>query len=473
VFTFVLMPQPVKPMAPGWRRVAWGYPDDGYLHDTSGWRYYGDGVNAFTLPTDEDYVKLGRVIAGEEPWPKNMNGAVVKHRRDDPRPYVLYGSSLMAGSGPANGEWDSYAAEWVSPQYARLPFDADVKSRFLGKRSYGGFEWKDDLSLKPASTQWTDSWLDFALYYQEKLVRLAGVNGTWFDNQSCFTIADFDADGLDRHLLENPNRFPSGVPLAERPFNYGRRCHTLQFREYLKRLATMCHLAGRPPFWMVNQHPTWSFAQIAWHIEADYYAGAGERDLIEHFGVESFRAHVRSQGGLIGRLHFAGPLSDQPPREGHPGNYGVRLDDATAGQLPGTGRTHTGLCLIHDTGLITGRDPLLLGKLDRQFGFFADGVEFQPYWEQTAVKAESDRVYISVYANTAQKKTLAVLFNEKKGTRGLTVPLAVADTAGGVAVKTVRDLETGEPLVDLRKGKTGFQTVVYVPPRDFRLLMLE
>ncbi|MFA6293535.1 MAG: glycoside hydrolase domain-containing protein, partial [Victivallales bacterium] len=100
VFDFVLMPQPVKPMPAGWRKVAWGYPENQYVHDTSGWRYYGDGVNAFTLSKDEDYLQLGRVLAGETKPPEGMYGRVNVKRRDDPRPQVLYGSSLMAGTGP-------------------------------------------------------------------------------------------------------------------------------------------------------------------------------------------------------------------------------------------------------------------------------------------------------------------------------------------------------------------------------------
>lgn len=469
IFDFALMPQPVKPMPSGWRKVAWGYPENQYVHDTSGWRYYGDGVNAFTLPKDEDYLQLGRVMAGEAPPPEGMYGKVNVRRRDDPKPMVLYGSSLMAGTGPANGEWDTYSAEWVDPVWARKPFDPDTKSRFLNRKSYGGFQWKDDISFKPTGLQWTDSWLDFAVYYQQKLVSLARVNGTWFDNQSSFTIAGYNDDGLEMSLIENPNRWkPEGgvLPHAQ---NYGRKYHILQFRRYLKRLVTMCHVSGVKPFWLVNTQPTWSFGQVAWHVESDWYAAKGERDLIEHLGVPGFRAHAKTQGGLISRLQFAretGDSSDQPPREGHPEKYGVRLTDAAALELPGVERTHDGLCLLHDIGQIGG-GRMMLEKMEKEFGFFDDGVEFLPYWEQKVAVADSDRIYVSVFRNPARKLAMAVLFNEKKSNRGLTVPLAIPEA------KAVSDLETGEPLVDLDSKAAGFQTRCYIPPRDFRLLVWE
>lgn len=467
IFDFALMPQPVKPMPTGWRKTAWGYPEAQYLHDTSGWRYYGDGVNAFTLPTDDDYRQLGKVINGEAPQPKGAYGRCPVRKSGSAQPVVLYGSSLMAGSGPANGEWDTYAAEWGGPDFARQPFDPGVKPKFEKFTSYGGFPWKEDISLKPLGAQWTDAWVDFAVYYQQKLVSLSRVNGTWFDNQSTFTIDGYNDDGLDMNLIENPNRWRPADGILPRAQNYGRIYHILQFRRYVKRLATMCHTAGVQPFWLVNQHPTWSFGQMAWHVEADYYAVGSERDLIDHLGVPGFRAHVKSQGGLIPRLESNVSLSDQPPREGHPEKLGVRMTDASAMELPGANRTHVGLCLLHDIGMIGADRMMTLEKLDREFGFFDEGILFQPYWEQKAVTEDSDRIYVSVFRNPARKKAMAILFNDKKSNRGITAGLTIPEAAN------VRDLETGEPLVDLDAVQAGLQTKCYVPPRDFRLLEWE
>ena len=467
IFDFALMPQPVKPMPNGWRKIAWEYPGKQYVHDTAGWRYYGDGVNAFTLPTDEDYLQLGRVLAGESPTPPDVYARGNIKKRDDPRPQVLYGSNLMAGAGPAQGEFDTYSAEWGGPASARMPFDPDTKKRFQNRRSYGGFIWKDDISFKPNAAKWSDSWVDFAVYYQQKLVSLSRVNGTWFDNQSTFTIDGYTYDGYEKALIDNPNRWrPSDGIHAQ---NYGRPYHTLQFRRYLKRLATMCHTAGVQPFWIVNQQPTWSFAQLAWHVEGDYYSDKNELDLIEHLGVAGFRAHVKSQGGLIPRLEYnrgSGDISDQPPREGHPEKLGVRTTDATVMELPGTNRTHVGLCILHDIGT-TQPNPALSIKLDQSFGFFDEGIVFQPYWEQKGVTVDSDRIYVSIFRNPAKKKAMAILFNEKKSNRGITAGLTIPEAAN------VRDLETGEPLVDLDAVKAGLQTRCYVPPRDFRLLEWE
>lgn len=468
VFDFVLMPQPVKPMPAGWRKVAWGYPTKPYVHDTSGWRYYGDGVNAFSLPTDEDYRQLGRVMAGEAPNPANSRGPGKIKGRDDPRPLVLYGSNLMAGAGPAQGEWDTYASEWVGPAFSRQACDQNTKERFLGKKSYGGFEYKDDISFKPCSSQWMDSWLDFFLFYHQKLVTLAGVNGTWFDNQSTFTIDGYTEDGFERRLLENPGRWKPANGEVKRAQNYGRVYHILQFRKLLKRLSTMCYTAGVQPLWLVNQQPTWSFAQLAWHIEGDWYAEKTQRDLVDHMGVAGFRAHVSSQGGLIPRIDFestSGIAFDQPNREGHPATLGVRTTDATNLELPGAKRTNAGLSLIHDVGSMK-PDMLVCEKLDREFGFFDEGIEFLPYWSQKSVMAGSDHIYTSVFRNPARKRTMAVLFNDKKE-GGLTFPLRISESLN------VHDLETGEPLVDLDPKTPDLQTQCYVPSRDFRILVWE
>lgn len=487
-FTFALMPQPVKPQPPGWRKTAWSYPAPQLIHDTSGWRYYGDGVNAFTLPSDEHYRTLGRVLRGEEAPDGTPYAKGPRRAPDDPRPLVLYGSSLMAGTGPAEGEWEAYAAEWISPAFARRPptdktvFKNTVAERFGGKSSYAGFPWEDDISFHPASVGWTDSWIDFFLYYHRKLVRFAGVNGTWFDNQSCFTIDDFGPDGFNRAFRDNPLRFRVDGRAWNRsdhpaPRNYGRRSHLFQFRALTRRLATMCHEEGVAPFWMVNQHPAWSFCQFAWHVEGDYYAWNKERDMVDHAGLNGFRALVRSQGGLVPMLqaHIARP--SQPPVEGRPDTY--HCANMPALHVPDVARTQVGLCLLHDIGMAHGWPgvpflDLLLRRMDTAFGFFDEGVAYLPYTEQREVAAESERVFTTLFRHPAGR-ALAVVFNEKKGAKGITTPLTVAaglPSLGGAGTFRVRDLETGEPIPDLDPAEPGLQGVLYVPARDFRLLLV-
>lgn len=487
-FEFALMPQPVKPQPAAWRKIAWAYPEKQYVHDTSGWRYYGDGVNAFTLPSDAHYQRLGRVLAGEEKPEGPQYGNPVTRPRDDPRPLVLYGSSLMAGTGPAGGEWDSYAAEWVSPAFARRPPPAkslkeSVASKYGGKRSFGGFLWEEDISLHPTGINWTDSWLDFHLYYHQKLVRFARVSGTWFDNQSCFTIDDYNAEGLCRRWLENPLRFRVGGRPWNRsdhqpPRNYGRRNHIFQFRELTRRLATMCHQEGVAPFWLVNNHPTWSFCQMAWHMEGDYYCWGEERDLVDHAGLHGFRALVRSQGGLIPILRTSVARGTQPPVEGRPDSYHCANLPAFLAQE--VDRTHVGLCLLHDIGMEMPwyghpRRSRLLKQLDERFGFFDDEVAYVPYTEQALLRAESKRVFASLFHHRPSGRVLAVVFNEKKGADGITTKVEIAPTARGVPgtdLVQAEDLESTEPLVDFEADTAGIQTVLHVPGRGMRLLLL-
>lgn len=475
---FALMPQPVKPMATGWRKIAWGYPTEQYLHDTSGWRYYGDGLDAFTLPTDADYENLAKVVSGQAPPAPNTRPGVLLRKPGDPRPMVFYGSGLMAGGGVAQGEWDSFGAEWAGPAWVEAGVDRDTKSRFDGKASWGGYTWTQDISFRPSAAMWTDSWLDFFLYYNQKLAKIVGMNGTFFDNQSSFVSPMYDDNGLQCSLEENPNRFP----VTPHPAGYGCRYHIFQFRALLKRLVTMDYVNGVQPFWMTDQHPTRSFAQIAWHVESDYYTEHGQRDLVEHYGgpgqgLAGFRAHVRTMGGVIDRLQSARSdriIPVEAEEEGRSSSSEVRLTDAPEMLLPGVARTHVAMCLATDIGTVGAADDpqtkLTLSALDKEFGFFDDDVQFTGYWDQQSVKAPQANVYISLFSHKSANKVLAVVFNENKDS--VVADLGIAPKIDGVPARTVRDIETGEPLVDLRKGTAGFQTKLFIPGRNMRLVLI-
>jgi hypothetical protein len=88
------------------------------------------------------------------------------------------------------------------------------------------------------------------------------------------------------------------------------------------------------------------------------------------------------------------------------------------------------------------------------------------------VAAGSDRFYVTVFADPGRRRAMAVVFNEKQGAKGLTAPLTIAPRVAGIEAARAEDLETGEPLVDLERRKPGLQTLLYVPPRDFRIILL-
>ena len=475
VFEFALMAQPVKPAPQDRRKIEWAYPRAQYVHDTAGWRYYGDGVNSFSLPDDEAYRALGRVFSGRDDPADCAHPGAPSKDPDDPRPLVIYGSSLMAGWG--HDAWETYAPEWVGPKLTRHRDRHSVRDRFEDECSYAGYPWEEDDAFRPTAVHWTDSWLDFFVYHHRKLVNIAGINGTWFDNMSVFTIPAFDEEGFERHHQDMPGRYPA----EERVINYGRRYNLFQFRKLTRRLATMCHADGVQPFWMVNMHPTWSFCQIAWQVEHDFSVRGDQRDLVDSMGgVDEFRAHMRTQGGLI---HFlasnGGGVS--PPVEGRPDHYVLRPPSG-AFPVPEAYRAELGLCILHDVGNHRGYGHAGLRaiaefkrRLDERFDFFAPDVRYAGYWEQKGVSAEDPNFYVSLYYHEEGSKALAVVFNEQAGESGVTTRLEIdaaeLRSTTGISAPSVEDLETHEPLRDL-EGASGIQTLLYVPNRDFRLLLL-
>jgi hypothetical protein len=113
----IFLPEPVKPLPKDWRSWAWAYPTAHYIHDEDGYRYYGAQLDGYTLPGDDDFVKLASIINGK-PWfagNKEIEarpGPSVKQRAHDfpNEPIALYASGWKVG---ASDDFHTFAGEWA------------------------------------------------------------------------------------------------------------------------------------------------------------------------------------------------------------------------------------------------------------------------------------------------------------------------------------------------------------------------
>jgi hypothetical protein len=249
-------------------------------------------------------------------------------------------------------------------------------------------------------------------------------------------------------------------------------------RQLTKRLATMCWDLGRPPLWLQNMHADFSWCQVAWHIENDFYPAGIGQDLLGMLTIDEFRAMTAIKGGIIPQLHSIVPAGTASPFDAE------RIV-----------RAALGLCLLHDIGergfptwhpFFNRQRARMLQAMEEQVHFFSgspfsnDDPLFIPYWRQQVVKCTTPGVYASVYWNRQMRKAAVVLLNtndEDVVVQGFNLdgrPIGMAD------VGLVTDAETGMPLpkaYDEAKRLYVWGELnpyqVMLRRHDFRILALE
>jgi hypothetical protein len=207
-----------------------------------------------------------------------------------------------------------------------------------------------------------------------------------------------------------------------------------------KRLNQMGHEIGREPWWLNNMHVDWSWNQIAWHVENDFYESSVDTTMQEQLPVDQFRALGRLKRGIIHRV-FANPY--------------IKGDSE---QIRRQGRSAVGMCLLHDIGsYYPGTDRFfamtMVNLLDEKVGFF-DGAEFVPYWRNAEqVKIGTPGVYVSVYRGKG--RAVLVVLNGGRGDKEVEFELQ-RDLLNGRKVTRIYDAETGfefKPQWDAAKNR--------------------
>jgi hypothetical protein len=267
------------------------------------------------------------------------------------------------------------------------------------------------------------------------------VNGTWWDNVSIATYEDFDPERGEFY----------------HKFNVFTR------RDLTKRLNHIGWEVGRRPWWISNLHVDWSFCQVAWHIENDFYTSNEDTVMTDQLTFGEFRALCRIKRGIIHRLATRGPQGRNE-------------------QVRRVGRNAVGMCLLHDIGAyqwgaIKGFDQAILDILDNEVGFFKDAT-FIPYWENHILSTNTPGVQVSLYRGNG--RVVAVLLSSLRGDTDLEIELNAKAILNGNKVTRVCDAETGQEL-RLRPNRKAGTIQLYefkkysigIADRGLRLLVIE
>jgi len=415
-FDFSLLVEPVKPMRQGWRQLGWAYGKGNrnyYGHDTSGYRYYGDSVDSYAIHSDEDARKLARYFLGEYEKMEPFRAYARPHWErafKDKVPFVLYGSTWMTGLGME--EFKYYGQEWLG----REKWEARPDWTYDGMPSYGGvYHWERPEQLDARGVNFNSTYLDCFIYYHRRLLEHVPVNGTWWDNSSVGVATEY-VPGKGRVQVWN----------------------TYLRRELTRRLAVMGYVIGRRPWWLQNMHVDFSWCQVGWHIENDFYVRPPGRTLIDQLGIGKFRALLRTKGGLLSQLHTS--------------IDGVRF--ANSDERTIAIRSILGMSLLHDVGSrglphykygIQAIFDRVLDPLEKAVGFFSGHPEFLPYWRQDVVSFDEKRVLASFFITDG--KAAAIIVNASDKTLTLEEVTFEAGKLGIKAPARVFDAETGENLL--------------------------
>jgi len=440
----VLLPEPVKPLPKDWRKTAWAYPTAQYIHDTNGYRYYGNTVDGYQLPTDDDYRKLGDIIDGKAWYAKDKEasqrpGPGVRQRSLD-LPIALYGSAWKMGM---TDDFHTFGGEWLgNSQWVARP-EPEFDGQWNATKT---IHWTSAMQNSVVWVNWTQSLIDQYVWHYEKLLRLARINGTWWDDGGLGTSTDWDA------------RRGKFVP----QWNF------LLRRQLTKRLNVIGTQLGRKPLWISNQHADFSWDQIGWHIEEIFY---GQTKGKGYFGVlspDQFRAVTRSRGGLIPRLT---PRAEQ---------------DLTKDEQVHFNRTAYGMAVLHDIGAYMssmqdydavsgGRVPVEENSIRMMLDLVDayDGGECIPYWRSQPL----------VHVKPAQAKNpgmSALLITVYRG-RGKALLVIANPTDKPVEFVhwafAIEPALLGRPPVQIVDAETwqliGDSPATVIPPYNFRYLLVE
>lgn len=437
--SFALLASPTAPVPDNYRRREWSGKGIEPLvaHDTSGYRYYGTGVNGFELYTDEDYAALKDYLYTRPPEKntgKNQLGQPYRYGENVPLlarkglPVILYGS--IYGASSAMEEFPAYGSGWTMT--ARTAEQLPTDETFRGRTNYGGNrQWLTDEQVRPVFVVPTDSFYDAHLYHMVQIATKSGVNGHFHDNYQKFPTAG----GPVRSDVTGAGfRRPDGLVQA--------KSVVLDKHDWNKRFYTALWLAGRPPQMLGSNEQNNAFKRV-WFVEGISYVQKSEGNYITQ-GVtpDIFR-------GFTSRTFpLAGVTSHIAPRIGPDGKPASVNQQAT--------RMVLAYGLLHDIGIaLTSLDasakdfppdkpPMesLFNKIDQTIGFLDGGAKVLPYW-QDRDWIESGAAAVTAGAIVAKDRSRAVLVAINSSDKETPFAFRLTDKLLGKPVKSVQILETG------------------------------
>jgi hypothetical protein len=433
---FALLADPVKKQADE-RKWQWAWGGKEYAHSTFGWREWGHSHDGYYM-TDDDRAALRDVLTGTKPFAVATGGfaeKAVKMAKTGGN-IVLYGSTgNMMLDLP---EWDTFSGEWHGSSY--IPSDEKLPSPGHPNMQ-GSYTCPLVRDTQEQGCNWAPSQVACFLWYHDKLLRECPVNGTWWDNGSNFEIRDYDPARKAFYLKWN----------------------VFVRRDLCKRLNTIGTLANRPPWWINNCHVDWSFNQVSWHIENDFYVDGPGNTLLDQMTVDNFRAYARLKRGIIHRLAT---------------RYGGN-DTCTIEERRRRARNAIGLCLLHDIGAYQWDDMYteftrLPNLLHEYVGYFNeengdDPCAFTGYWRSAPlVQCTTPDVYVSVYRGKG--RAVLVILNGRKEARDVTLKINEQALLG----RKLRDVFDAEDKHSLNVwGSYERPDHLGIEPHGLRMLVVE
>jgi hypothetical protein len=456
---FALWAMPTKPMPSNWRAVAWCYPDLHVAWDVnSGYREYGDGTDSFTLPSDEHFLKLRQAVAtpaspNDKSWHKHW--WLDRYVRAG-KPLVLYGSNM--GAGMAMKELEAYAGEWLGCAWPENPTPENPKGFWNLQES---IQYNEPRQLTAAFVNVCESYEDCYLWYHQKYVRLTGLQGTFWDNNNLCVVW-------------TPERGTGRIDY---------RWDVFSRRRMVKRLATMCWLERKAPWWVENTGGMQlSFNTLSAQCEGDFYIPS-DTTLYEYLPMDKMRAFLCARRGTIPMLWPQWTATTDEKR---------RL----------MGRSINAVRLLCDIGAhpLARADQAMLNLLDAHVDFFGpdEDIECIGYWRSAPLARFQARTagakppLISVYRNRRLHRSLIVIANPNgqplEGSLWLNHVALVANplTPEGAGNRTLTDIEKNQCLgyhggmnawLELmqwnNEARRYEERPLALPPLDHRLLVLQ
>lgn len=410
-FDIVFMASPARPRPRNYRGIFW---KNLFSHDAAGFRYYGSGVNGFTLYTDEDYEGLRKFIY--ESQGRYTNKAAVARTGGT---MTLYGSLMSASAGMK--EFATFGSSWIFTADLRKQYKPEMQ--FKGRKSNGGtYTYETDEQLTPIGTPTDQAYIDCNLWHMAQIARRCGINGTFYDNYKPFPPERYrnvtDLTGVSW-------RRPDG---SIQPKSVIFRKH-----EWQKRAAIAFWLMGRPPHFIGGNEPESSF-ESNWFVEGGNDV-EGSSDFI-HDGkdIDKYAAWVVRTGGL----GLAGPSIQEI----------VGADGVKRPNVRGI-RVYVAYCLLLDQpmrrkGWAYVNDTLvkdICEALEREVGFFADARHL-PYWRDTAwLKAAPQGLLVGGFLREDGKKAVLVAINTSEAAIDGALTVDAAKLIGGKATRAY-DMES-------------------------------
>jgi Family of unknown function (DUF6067) len=451
ITTFALGTSPYYPDEKDRRLLQWS--GSLRIHDTSGYGYWGTGVDAPVIPKGEGLSKLQNAIKAwtETERAKQLDKVDWLGPREEVAarlnsPVVLYNSGELLG--PAMEEYDTYAGEWMGdscPEFMPEFRDSDMHARVPWR---GGLvqDWRSQpRALGPAYADLTQSVVDCRIWHYAQNMEKLGINGYWFDNAAIWP---------GKNVLTNrAYRTEDGTIRGRYP--------VFARRELNRRLFNIYKEAGKEPFTLAGFSTAPQFAQWMWATEGDWYVYSPKtRTMLDNLSrSQEYDIDSRPEEIVNAPTDALAAFRAQATMRRIKGSIVCNLkeNDPTHERAS---RNVIGLALLHDFGVESKvyKPPLdKVRKVLLEFGAFGDDpITFTPYWRKPpSPLIGGEGLPVSTYLNTKTGALLAVVLNT--GTKEHTT------TAGSEAGKWAwSNAETGETITS---------PVISVPSHDYRILL--